>query len=236
VTIIKHPAQQNEDPILEAKAPPVEPFRFMTEAGVVLWTGYIADSLPSLARGLKQVPGSSIYYHVHHAIFRRRKHRLAEHTNDFARWVTTRFGLKGLAEKLSSLDPLECSTIRESRERLVEYVQEYVGEGEAFLRVPLGWEFYFLEARSFVFPAGGEAADLEQLAEGVEKLGLECVLHHFIEARFRDGGGANDFSRWLRLWQENEKAEALDRLNPYFHDLSALKVLIGAVLRGWLVR
>ena len=232
MVMIKHPAQHNEDPPLEAEIPPVEPFRFMTEAGVVRWTGYIADSLPSLARGLQQVPGSSIYYHVHHAIFRRRKHRLAEHTNDFARWVSTRFGLQGLAEKLSSLDPLECSTIRESRERLVAYVREYVGEGEAFPRVPLGWEFYFLEARSFVFPAGVEATGVEQMAEGVEKLGLECVLHHFIEARFRDGEGANDFSRWLRLQGEDEKAEALERLNPYFHDLSALKTQIGAVLRG----
>tara|TARA_B100000315_G_scaffold31901_1_gene26939 strand:- start:1131 stop:1829 length:699 start_codon:yes stop_codon:yes gene_type:complete len=232
MTAIKHPAQNKADPLAKAAAPPVEPFRFMTEAGVVLWTGYIADSLPSLARGLLQVPGSSIYYHVHHAIFRRRKHRLAEHTNDFARWVSTRFGLKGLSEKLSSLDPLECSTIRESRERLVAFVQEYVGEGEAFPRVPLGWEFYFLEARSFVFPAGAEAADVEQLAEGVEKMGLECILHHLVEARFRDGGGTNDFSRWLRLWQENEKAEALERLNPYFHDLRALKDQIGAVLRG----
>jgi hypothetical protein len=230
--MIKHPAQHNEDPPLEAEIPPVEPFRFMTEAGVVRWTGYIADSLPALARGLQQVPGSSIYYHVHHAIFRRRKHRLAEHTNDFARWIFTRFELRGLAEKLSSLDPLECTTIREARDRLITYVHEYVGEGEAFPRVPLGWEFYFLEARSFVFPAGVEATTVEQMAEGVEKVGLECVLHHFIEARMRDGGGTNDFSRWLRLRQEHEKAEALERLNPYFHDLSALKAQIGAVLRG----
>jgi hypothetical protein len=230
--MIKHLSHYREDELVEAETSPVEPFRFMTEAGVVLWAGHRADSLPSLARGLQQVPGSSIYYHVHHALFRRRKHRLAEHTNDFARWVFTRFGQKGLAEKLASVDPLECSTVRESRERLVSYVQEYVGEGEDFPRVPLGWEFYFLEARSFVFPAGVEATSVAQLAEGVEKLGLACVLHHFIEARFRDGGGTNDFSRWLRLSRENEKAEALDRLNPYFHDLSALKAQIGAVLRG----
>jgi hypothetical protein len=204
----------------------------MTEAGVVLWTGYRADSLPSLARGLQQVPGSSIYYHVHHALFRRRKHRLAEHTNDFARWVFTRFGLKGLAEKLASVDPLEYSTIREARDCLVSSVQEYVGEGEAFPRVPLGWEFYFLEARSFILPVGAEATSVEQLAEGVEKLGLECVLHHFIEARFRNGGGTNDFSRWLRFSREYEKADALEHLNPYFHDLSALRAQIGAVLRG----
>jgi|TARA_B100000315_G_C14015071_1_gene336288 hypothetical protein len=110
--------------------------------------------------------------------------------------------------------------------------EEYVGEGEAFPRVPLGWEFYFLEARSFVFPAGVEATNVEQLAEGVEKLRLECVLHHFIKARIRDGGGTDDFSRWLRLWQEHEKAEALEHLNPYFQDLSTLKAQIGEVLRG----
>ena len=61
----------------------------MTETGVVLWTGYIADDLSSLLRGLRQVPGPSIYYHVHHAVFRRPRYTWAEYTNDFARLVST---------------------------------------------------------------------------------------------------------------------------------------------------
>ena len=227
-----HSVQHRDDQLVNAGTPLVEPFRFVTEAGVVLWTGYIADSLPSLARGLQQVPGSSIYYHAHHALFRRRKHRMAEHTNDFARWVFTRFGQKVLAEKLASVDPLEYSTIREARERMASYVQEYVVEGEDFPRVPLGWEFYFLEARSFILRVGFEASSVEELADGVEKLGLECVLHHFIEARFRNGGGSNDFSQWLRLQRKQDKAAALEHLNPYFHDLGALRAQIGAILRG----
>ncbi len=130
--MIKHPAQHHEDPPLETEGAPVEPFRLMTEARVVRWTGYIADSLPALARGLQQVPGSSIYYHVHHAIFRRRKHRLAENTNDFASWIFTRPGLQGLAEKLSSLNPLEYTTIREARECLVAYARSTWAKGKPF--------------------------------------------------------------------------------------------------------
>ncbi len=210
----------------------MEPFRFMTEAGVVLWTGHIAEDLTSLLQGLKQVPGSSIYYHVHHAMFRRRKYTRAEYTNDVARWVFTELGQKGLAEKLSSVDPLEHSTIRECREQLAAYVQQYVGEAEVFARVPAGREMYFLEARSFVLPTGIDAGDVKQLASGINRLGSGCILYHFIEARFRDGGRKNDFSRWLRLQGEEEKAAALERLNPYSSDLRNLNDQIVEVLRA----
>jgi hypothetical protein len=207
-------------------------FRFMTETGVVMWTGYLAEDLPSLLHGLRQVPGSSIYYHAFHAIFRRPKYTRGECSNDFARWVYTVLGQKGLAEKLAGLDPLEYSTIRQYRDQLTACVQEYVAEGELFPRVPSGRELYFLEARSFVFPAGTEATDVPELASAIEKMGAGCLIYHFIEARLRNGGKTNDFSHWLRLQGAEEKAQALEHLNPYFYDLEELKYQIVEVLRS----
>ena len=207
------------------------PFSFYTETGVVFWTRYNADSLPSLLRGLMGVRGSSIYYHVHHALFRRPKHTRGEYTNDFARWVERAMGQEALAERLSSVDPLECATVREARERLATFVRQYVHETEVFPRVPQGNEFHFMEARSFVFPTGLEAATLEQFVQQVQRLGTASVLYHFIESRWRNGG-ENDFSHWLRDQGEEEKANALMRINPYYYDIDVLKGEIVDVLRG----
>lgn len=208
------------------------PFQFRTETGVVLWTGYTADSLATLGRALRQVTGSSIYYHVHHALFRRLKYTWAEYTNDFARWVATALNQKALAEKLSSVDPMEWSTIRDVRERLIAYIQLYAAEDESFPRVAKEEEFYFLEARSFVVPTGLRATTVPELADGLERLGTGCLLYHFIESRFRNGKGTNDFSRWLRHRGEHQKAEALECLNPYYYDVESLKDQVVDVLRS----
>ena len=211
----------------------VAPFRFLTETGVVRWTGHMAADLSSLLAGLQHVPGSSIYYHVHHAVFRRPKYSWAGgHTNDFARWVSVTLGQKGLAEKLSSVDPLEVSTVREVRDRLVGHVQEYVAEAAVFPRVPRGQELHFLDARSFVLDTQVEARDVAQLVDGIKKLGAGCVMYHFIEARFRNGVGTNDFSRWLGLLGQKEKAAALERVNPYYYDMAELRAQLVEALEA----
>jgi hypothetical protein len=109
-----------EDKIVSAAA---EPFQFMTETGVVRWTGYIADDLPTLLRGLRRVDGSSIYYHVHHAVFRRPKYTWAEYTNDFVHWTFWALGQKGLAEKLSSVAPLKCGDVDQCRQELLQLIR-----------------------------------------------------------------------------------------------------------------
>ena len=206
------------------------PFLFFTEVGIVRWTRYNADSLPALLRGLQGVPGSSIYYHVHHALFGRPKRARGDYTNDFARWVAGAVGQEALAERLSSVDPLECATIREARERLAAFVGQYVHETEVFPRVPQGSEFHFMEARSYVLPTGVQAETLEQFVEQIQKLGSASVLYHFIESRWRNGG-ENDFSHWLRGHGEEEKAKALMRINPYYYDVDVLKEEIVDALR-----
>lgn len=214
----------------EVKIKAGEPFRFNTESGVVLWTGYVAEDLPSLLEGLREVPTSSIYYHVHHAVFQRPKYTVAEYTHDFARWVFRELGQKGLAEKLSCVDPLECGTVGRCADELVACVEPYVGDNEVFPRVPQGHEFYFLEARSFIVATQREAHDVRQLAEIIGQLGPSSMLYHFVESRFRNADGVNDFSRWMRARGETEKASALERLNPYFYDPNQLKNQIVEVL------
>ncbi len=209
-----------------------ENFRFFTEVGVVSWTGFIADSLYSLLKGLQYIPGSSIFYHLHHALFHRQRINLHYTMNDFARWTNNTLGEKPLAEKLASVDPLQFNSIRDGREKLIRYIENYIGEIQVFPRVPKVREFYFMELRSFVIPANIEAENLNDFINGLQKLGRGTMLHHFIEARFRQNGKYhNDFSKWFEKYGEKEIAQKLDKLNPYLYDLDTLRKMIIDILK-----
>ena len=64
-----------------------EPFRFYTELRLVQLTGRKARTLRQLAGHLRQVPGSSIFYHTHESLLEHHYEKPVAH-NDFARWVT----------------------------------------------------------------------------------------------------------------------------------------------------
>ena len=199
-------------------------FQFFTEIGVVRWTGFTADSLGSLLEGLRDVPGSSIFYHLHHALFHRQRLTLHYVMNDFARWVHNTLEEKPLAEKLASVDPLQFDSIRGAREKLIRYVESYIGEIQVFPRVPKVRELYFMELRSFVIPAQVEVENLNDFINGLRRLGRGAMLHHFIEARYRRKGKYhNDFSEWLETYGAKEVAQELDKLNPYLYDLETLR-------------
>jgi hypothetical protein len=101
-----------------------------------------------------------------------------------------------------------------------------------FSRVRERQVFYFLEAKRYVFPMGFRAHTVLELAAGVERFGADSVIYHFIEARFADPQWDNDFSRWLRLCGEDDKAAELHRLNPYYYDTKGLGAQIVDILRS----
>lgn len=203
-----------------------ENFRFYSEAGLVVHTNFKAESLKSLLKGLKKVSGSSIFYHVHHALLRRH-FAASDHMNDFARWVMVQTGQNSLAERLASVDPMACRSVREAREHLIAYVQEYVGAGELFFRVAEGNEFHFLELHSIVLPLKSEAKDLESFYHGLKKVGLGTFFYHLIEAPIRLGKPSNDFSEWLgNTLGEEQLALEIAHLNPYMYNLWELKAEI----------
>jgi len=200
-----------------------EPFRFYTEAGLVLHTNFKAESLKSLLYGLKKVSGSSIFYHLHHSLLRRH-FAASDYMNDFARWVLVQLGQNSLAEKLSAVDPIAHRSVREAREKLIECVSEYVGAGEIFFRVSEGNEFHFLQLKSFIAPLNIVADDLYTFYQGLQKATLGTLFFHLIEAPIRLEKASNDFSEWLQSsLNENELAAEIGSINPYMYNLWELK-------------
>lgn len=206
-------------------------FRFYTEAGIVSHTNFKAESLKSLLHGLKKVSGSSIFYHLHHALLRRH-FSTSDHMNDFARWVLVQLGQNSLAERLTAVDPMGARSVREAREQLIANVAEYVGVGELFSRVAEGNEFHFLEFRSIVVPLNIVAEDLETFYKGLKKASMGTFFYHLIEAPIRLGKTSNDFSEWLgNTIYEGELAAEIAQLNPYMYNLYELKSEITSRVR-----
>ncbi len=203
------------------------PFAFQSAASLVKHTGYSADNVRALLRGLQRVPGSSIFYHVHHALFRRH-FTIGEFMNDFARWALTALGEEALAERLSAVDPLHCQSVREARNELVRVISEQLGASEYVAHVPSGKRFFFSQAQTFVFPTGRSAAGLQEFGQEVQRVGVDTIFHHFVTAPLRLGRKDNDFSAWLRdELGEPDLAHQVAELSPYSYDLYRLRERIG---------
>lgn len=198
-------------------------FLFHSEASLPLWTGLTASSLRSLWTGIQKASGSSIFYHMHHSLLRRH-FTTSDHMNDFARWVWLHLNQPALAEKLACVDPWEFTSVRQVREKLLEYLSGYVGEMETFMRVSERDEFQFIKLRSLVFPTGMVATDLRSFRDCVKKVGHGSLFYHLIEARLRLGHRSNDFSEWLSdSLKQDELAEQINNLSPYAYNLWQLR-------------
>ena len=200
-----------------------DPFAFSTEWRLVVLTGRKARNLEELLKHLREVTGASIFYHTHQQYLAHHFERPTFH-NDFAIWVSNALLEERLAEKLTSIDLLAFSSIRQLREAIIQIIEEFVHESSGRSRdCPPGQEFYFCEAQSFVMPTGIVAHTVPEFFEALRLVSNVSIYFHFFEARLRLEQPANDFSRWLRQQGEEELAAAIDRINPYVMTLDEVK-------------
>ena len=214
-------------------------FHFYTENGIVRSAGRRANNLQSLLEGIKQVSGSSIFYHMHHAILRR--HIISSDTlNDFARWTWFNLGEQRLAEQLAIVDPMECVSVRQARDKVAETVSAFASKEPLLRKVAREKEFCFLELQSFVLPTKLVARNLQEFYLCLQEVGPGSIFYHLIEARIRLGKQGSDFSKWLAEdLREYGLAARIDSLSPYVYNLWDLKQEIlklvserEAVIRG----
>lgn len=207
-----------------------EPFVFQNASSLTRYTGYSVDNLRAMLRGLERVPGGSIFYHFHYALFRRH-YAAGAFINDFSYWTWNVLHEEALSERLSILDPLEFPSVRAARNRLVEVVEDHLGHIEYIQHVPHDLRFHFLEAQSFVYGTGRTARDLGEFAREVRKVSPDVIFHHFIVAPLRLGPKENDFSKWIeKEWRQEELAQRLRELSPYSEDLFDLRQRIGELV------
>lgn len=210
-----------------------KPFRFYTSLVLEESTGLRAATLPMLAKLLRTVPASSIYYHTHYFLLQH--HFLApEPTNDFAYWVTEVMGEKPLGELLASIDTMEHSSLQSLREALAGTVERYLKEHPA-VRVKFvsaGEEFFFLQSIHVIMPTVYSASSLEDFAQALEHVSIRSLYFHIFDARLRVGHPTNDFAIWLtEQLGLKELGDRVARLDPYAHTLEVLRAVLLSLIR-----
>ena len=200
-----------------------ERFRFYTRLNLVELLGRQAKNVAELLQGVRQVPGSSIYYHTHR--FLQQHHYLSpEPPNDFAFWVTNSLGLDRLGERLASVDTVKFRSIRSLREKLIETLESYVREQNSRnTDCQEGEEFHFMSCRTFILPTSYEAQNLKEFRDILERVSINSIYFHIFEARLRLEKGENDFSNWLEEIGQKKLAREISRLDPYTITLEGLR-------------
>jgi len=199
---------------------------FMTRLNLVELLGRQARNVPELAAGLREVPGSSVYYHTHR--FLQQHHYLSpEPPNDFAFWVTNALGHDALGERLASVDIVRFRSLGSLRSAFLDILnQALAGRRGPVCDCQPGEEFHFMSCRTFILPTPYEAWSLAEFREIVRKISIDSIYFHVFEARLHLERGDNDFSDWLEELGETKLAREISRLDPYNCTLEGLRRLI----------
>jgi hypothetical protein len=207
-----------------------QPFVFKAGATLARYSGYFADSARSLQTAIEGVPASSLYYHLHHALFRMH-FTTSEFLNDFASWAWTTLGDEPLAELLAAVDPLDLVSIEQTREALGRIIADYVGRMEYTPSVSFKQRFCFQSSMTFIYPIGRTASDPRSFAAAAKEAPAESIFYHFVVAPLLERKRDNDFTIWLRASGCHEEAERVRRLSLYSTDLYSLGQRVAEVLR-----
>ncbi len=206
-----------------AKRKTKNPFYFCTHLELRESTGLKARNARELVNVLKDVSGSVIYYHTH--VFLQQHQFLSpEPPNAFAYWVQHFLGEDILAERLSSIDIYQFSTIRALREKLIEVIEGHLFDAKEIRNAPLGKEFDFTKSRSFILPTHYVAHNLRDMVESLQKITIRSIDFHIFNVRLRLEKGINDFSNWINTsLGYPELASRLETFDPYTYTLEGLR-------------
>jgi hypothetical protein len=99
---------------------PGNEFYFTETITIIYPVGIRAKNLAEFLTAMKYIDIGSIYYHFFEA-----RTRLGGETDDFSKWILDGFGKKGLAEKISAIDPF-MHNLEGIKIYLVETIEEEV--------------------------------------------------------------------------------------------------------------
>ena len=185
-------------------------FYFNTSAHLLRIGRERATTLHEFLSALRTCSEDSIFQHTFRTL--QEHHFIREgYSNDFAHWAFTACNEPGLAERLAGMDVREFTSVEAVREQFVQIVAQYIesepGSGDREAREP----FYFRAADIVVLPTSFVAHNLAEFIDGLARVTVHSIHHHFIEARLRLHLSSNDFSQWLE--EEAGLKEAARRLN-----------------------
>jgi hypothetical protein len=198
------------------------PFYFNSAEHVVRVERQRPADLVGLLNALKACSQESIFQHTFRTL--KQHHFIQEgYSNDFAHWALASCNEPGLAERLSSIDVRDFTTIPSLRERLIQVVEEYLNDNPAARNRPAAEPFYFCSSGTVVLPTSVVARNLNEFCTALEHVSVHSVHYHFIEARVRLQLNSNDFSAWLEQMGLTTAAELINRIDFYTLTLQGVR-------------
>jgi hypothetical protein len=204
------------------------PFYFNSASHLIRIGREKATTLQELLEAIRICPESSIFQHTFQT--------LAEHhfiregfSNDFSHWAFASCNEVELAERLAAIDVREFTSIAMLRERLIHIIEMYLQKNpRAATRVAME-PFYLMASDLVVVPTPYVARNLEEFADGLQRVSIHAIYYHFIDARLRLKLNTNDFSVWLE--QELDMGQAADKVNRIDIYTSTLEDVRRGILR-----
>ena len=214
---------------------PAKPFFFHTSAHLLRITRLKANTLGELLDALRQCPDDAIFEHTFRTL--QEHHFIREgFSNDFAHWALSDCNEPSLAERLASVDVRAFTSVSELRERFVQIVDSYLQRNPGVGSRMAQETFYFCAADIVILPTSCVASTMHEFAEGVRRVSLHSIHHHFIEARLRIKLMSNDFSQWLHEDVGlTETARALNRIDIYTGTLEDVRGQIVRIVERALI-
>jgi len=181
-----------------------------------------------LLEAVRTCPDASIFQHTFQTL--EEHHFIKEgFSNDFSHWAFSACNEVELAERLSSLDIREFTSLSALRERLVHLIESYLQKNPRAATKQAMELFYLMAADLVVIPTPYVARNLEEFGDGLRKVSIHSIYYHFIDARLRLKLNSNDFSMWLE--QELDLPQAADRLNRIDIYTSTLETVRRSILK-----
>ncbi len=204
--------------------PSVDPFVIKNCALAAVATGEHAGSLIELRDRMATTHIGCVYFHF----WGRRLHPQfthPEYNNDFGAWAHRSLHDQILAERLSVIDPMEFKDLEELRLYVYDVLDKRIEELEVLPWIKKEDRFSFIRSIITVFDTPISMNSPEELLQIVPALSPGSVFYHMIDARRRTPDGLDDFSTWLKIWQEEheELIKAIQQIDPYFLTISELK-------------
>ena len=173
-----------------------KPFYFNTSEHLLRIGREKAVNLSELLEGLRRCPADSVFQHTFRTLQEHHFIRIG-FSNDFAHWALSACNEPALAERLASVDVREFTSIEDLRQSLLNVLEDYVKTNpDASLR-KAEEPFHFCAADIVVLPTTFVPDTLPGFADGLRRVSIHSIHHHFIEARLRLKLMSNDFSQWL---------------------------------------
>jgi hypothetical protein len=210
---------------------PDKPFYFNTSESLMRIGRQKAVTLSELLQALQECPDDSIFQHTFRTL---QEHHFIRQgfSNDFAHWSLSACHEPVLAEQLASVDVREYTAIEGLRGRMIEIVDDFLRKHSPSGNRPAHEPFYFCASDIIVLPTPFVPDSLPGFLEGLQKVSVHSIHHHFIEARLRLKQMSNDFSQWLEEEMDlADAAQAIERIDIYTNTMEGVRQQIAGVVR-----